>query len=269
MAKSTQWLKKVDSYLNTLANEKDIVRASEMFLKHLNTMSKFWSYSRHNQILLMLQMPEASIVAGFRKWKTMGRWVRKGERSLKILAPGLAKDEDADDPDVRRIRYFFPVSVFDITQTDGDELEVITMGIDGDGAKDYFDALASHCEENGTAIKYEAMGFNRYGASRNGEISIAEGGSWNTKFATFIHEMAHELLHWDGDKATKLKEEVEAEAISYVVLTHYGLETKAPEYLALYNPDRKLLEASLGHISDVAKQIITSIESKLEREAVA
>lgn len=265
MAKSTQWIKKVDTYLDNLANEKDMVRASAMFQRHLDTMSRFWSYSKRNQILIMLQRPEASLVAGYQKWQTMGRQVKQGERSLKILAPGIKKDED--DPNVRRIRYFFAVSVFDISQTDGDDLDVMTMDVEGEAGQEYFEALARHCSENGTEVKYEAMGFNRYGASRNGEIAIADVGSWNTKFASFIHEMAHELLHWDGQKVNKLRFETEAEAVSYVVLNHYQLETKAPEYLALCNPDRKLLEASLGNISDVSKQIITAIESKLEREA--
>ena len=271
MARSTEWLKKVDSYLTQLADEKDMVRASEMFHKHLDTMSKFWHYSRHNQILVMLQMPEATLIAGYHKWKKMGRYVRKGEKALRILAPGKAKkqDEDVDDPNVRVIRYFFPVSVFDVTQTDGDDLDVLGMDIVGDEAKAYFDALIAHCKENGTEVKYESMGFGQYGASSNGSITIAEGGSHNTQFATAVHEMAHELLHWDGEKQTKLRVETEAESVAYVVLSHYGLETKAPEYLAIYNPDKKMLEASLGNISAVAKQIITAIESKLVREEVA
>jgi len=269
MAKSTQWLKKVDSYLEQLTNETDDVRASEIFKRHLDTMSKFWHYSQYNQILIMLQMPEASLVAGYQKWLQMGRQVKRGERGLKILAPGFKKDEDSDDPDVRIIRYFFAVSVFDISQTEGDELDVINSDIEGDGARKYFDALVAHCRENGADVKYESMGFGHYGASQNGEIIIAEDGTFNTKFATAVHEMAHELLHWDGKKDTKRRMETEAESISYIVLRHYGIETKAPEYLAFHNLDKKLLEASLGNISEGAKQIITAIESKMAIEEVA
>ncbi|MBU0599117.1 ArdC family protein, partial [Patescibacteria group bacterium] len=109
MAKSREWLDKVDEFVSDLAGEIDAVKASEAYRKHLDVMSTFWHYSFSNQMLLALQYPEATMVAGFRQWKKKGRWVRKGERAIHILAPGIKKVEDGEGDEDRIIQYFFTV----------------------------------------------------------------------------------------------------------------------------------------------------------------
>lgn len=283
MAKSTEWIKKVESQVAQLADEVDQVKASAMYQKHLDTMSKFWNYSLHNQILIWMQwqerrrdtpdMPEVSRVAGYNTWKLMGRYVKSGEKAIRILAPGLKKIEDENGDEDRAIQYFFPVCVFDISQTDGEPLEMIDCHIDGDSADRLLDALADWCEENGIAIKLESLGYGHYGSSRNGSVVINEDDNANTQFATLVHELTHEFLHWtkeDGEKRSHQRVEAEAEGAAYVVLTHFGMATKAPEYLAIHTKDRKVLQESLGNISQAAKRIITAVESKLEgKEEVA
>ena len=85
--KGNWFIKEVVEHLKQLAAETDEVKRSEIFRQYLETMAKFWKYSYHNQLLILCQMPKATRVAGFRKWREMGRWVRKGSKSIKILAP--------------------------------------------------------------------------------------------------------------------------------------------------------------------------------------
>lgn len=269
MAKSREWLDKVDEFVSDLAGEIDAVKASEAYRKHLDVMSTFWHYSFSNQMLIALQYPEATMVAGFRQWKKKGRWVRKGERAIHILAPGIKKVEDGEGDEDRIIQYFFTVTVFDISQTEGEALPIMQGKVEGSDARPYFDALVAHCELNGTTVKYESLWDGYYGSSRNGEIILNGEHPINTLFGTVVHEMAHELLHWDGEKGTKLRMETEAEGVSYVVLRHFGLPTSAPTYLALCRSDGDALKESFGNISDVAKQIITAVESGLQQEIAA
>jgi hypothetical protein len=268
MAKSTEWIKKVESQVEKLANEVDAVKASEIYRKHLDTMSKFWHYSLHNQLLIAIQFPTALRVAGYNKWKEMGRWVKAGETAIRILAPGLKKVEE-EEGEEKTIQYFFPVCVFDISQTEGKPLDIMDCHIDGEGARMYLDSLASWCEENGIAIKLESLGYGHYGSSRNGSVVVNEDDNVNTQFATLVHELSHEFLHWtkeDGEKCSHQRVEAEAEGAAYVVLIHFGIETKAPEYLAIHTKDRKVLQESLGNISEAAKRIIAAVESKLAVE---
>ena len=269
--KAKVWLDKVEVLVEELANEMDEIVASDMYKRHLETMSRFWHYSFGNQMLIALQFPGATFVAGFNRWKIMGRFVRKGERGIHILAPGIkkldAETEDEDEDGV--IRYFFPVTVFDISQTDGDELPIMDACVEGADAERYMEALVEHCRQDGTVVKYETMAPYSYGWSSNGEVAVNAQHSVNTQFASMVHEVAHEMLHWDHNTATKQRYEAEAEGTSYVVLTHYGIESKAPSYLALSAINKDVLKASLTNISNAAKRIITAIETKLDIEQVA
>ena len=267
MAKSREWLDKVDEFIGDLAGEIDEVKASEAYRKHLDVMSTFWHYSFSNQMLIALQCPEATMVAGFRQWKKKGRYVKKGEKAIYILAPGIKKVDDEEDGYV--VQYFFPVSVFDISQTEGEALPLMSSRVEGGDARPYLDALIAHCELNGTRVKYESLREGAYGYSRNGEIILNGDHPANTLFGTAIHEMAHEMLHWDGTKETKIMRETEAEGVSYVVLRHFGLKTSAPTYLALYQSDEGALKRGFGNISDVAKQIIAAVESRLSASIAA
>ena len=268
--KAKVWLDKVEVLVEELANEMDEIVASDMYKRHLETMSKFWHYSFGNQMLIALQYSGATFVAGYNRWKEMGRFVRKGEKGIHILAPGYrGKGEEDEEGEDRVLQYFFPVAVFDISQTDGDELPVMDAQVEGQDAEIYLGALVAHCRENGTIVKYESMSEYRYGASKNGEIEINTGHSVNTQFASMVHEVAHEMLPWDHNTATKQRYEAEAEGASYVVLIHYGIESKAPSYLALGVTGKDILKASLTNISVAAKRVITAIETKLDIEQVA
>jgi hypothetical protein len=113
-----QFIQEVVEHLKQLAAETDKVKQSKQYLE---TMSKFWRCSYHNQLLITHQMPDASRVAGFRKWREMGRWVRKGCKAIKILAPRMKKvlehdPETGEFVEKEEVVDFFPVSVFDVSQ---------------------------------------------------------------------------------------------------------------------------------------------------------
>ena len=144
--KSRNFVQEVIEHLKQLASETDDFRRSEFFKQYLETISKFWRYSYHNQLLITHQMPEASRVAGFRKWRQMGRWVRKGSKAVKILAPRFEKimelnEETGELQEKETVVNFFPVSVFDVSQTEGEPLPEVSITVEGDNYKDFLDSL--------------------------------------------------------------------------------------------------------------------------------
>src|SRR3989344_9339994 len=96
MNHSNKFLKEIEANLKELASETDNVKKSDFFRHYLDTMSKFWQYSYHNQLLIHFAMPTATRVAGFVTWQELGRTVKKGSKAIKILAPYLKKDKDID-----------------------------------------------------------------------------------------------------------------------------------------------------------------------------
>src|SRR3989338_9943028 len=111
------YLKQVEEKLQELAAETDAVRKTAGFQQYLDTMAKFWQYSYHNQLLIHFALPSATRVAGFKTWSSLGRRIKKGSKALKILAPvtRIEKEEEV-------IVNFHPVNVFDLSQTEGQEL---------------------------------------------------------------------------------------------------------------------------------------------------
>ncbi|HEX6822555.1 MAG TPA: ArdC family protein, partial [Candidatus Sulfotelmatobacter sp.] len=112
----------IRSTIEQLARETDAARQSELFTRYLRTSAAFWDYSWHNQMLIWRQCPNASFVGGFHTWQKCGRYVRRGEKGIAILAPMFFKDKtkatDGSDTENTRI-WFKVVYVFDISQTDG------------------------------------------------------------------------------------------------------------------------------------------------------
>jgi len=265
MAKSKEWLDKVDKMLDDLASETDKVKQSQMYKNWLDCCAKFWHYSYGNQLLILWQMPEATRVAGYLKWQRMKRQVRKGERGISILAPGLKKIEaDEEKKEIKVIQYFFPVSVFDISQTDGEPLPELDIRLSGNSYVEQFKRLVKFAESENIKVGLESLRYGQYGSSSNGSVMLSDTESVNTNLATLIHEVAHEFLHWNGERSTRQRMETEAESVSYVVLSYLGIECKAPVYLAGVGTDKKMLAASLDSIASAAKRIIIGIESQVE-----
>ncbi len=159
-----QLLKEIESRLKELAEETDKVKASEFFKEYLDTMSRFWNYSYHNQLLIYFQNKNATRVAGFVTWKQLGRSVKPGSKAIKILAPFIYKikqpDELTEEEKEAEIIRYYPVNVFDISQTEGKELPDIDITVKGEDQKDFLCKLIDFCYENDIEVNFEELGVN-------------------------------------------------------------------------------------------------------------
>lgn len=257
---------------------------SDNYKNYLKTLSKFHDYSFNNVLLLTLQNPEVSLVAGFRKWEEMGRFVRRGEKSLKILAPCFYKKKeleadktdmeksDKEDTEEKILRGFTVVSVFDISQTDGKELPDIVHRLDGsvDGYSDLIEALKQFSP---VPIEFDKVAgtANGYYSSSEKKIVIEKNMSEQMHCKTGLHEIAHSILH-DKDNGTEIKtdtqtKEVQAESIAFTVANFFGLDSSQYSfgYIAGWSSGKSLpeLKASMEVIRTTSHYMINGIEEKL------
>jgi len=265
--KANQLINEISSHLKELASETDKVKQSEFFRQYLDTMSKFWKYSYHNQLLIFCQMPKATRVAGFRKWQEMNRHIKKGSKAIKILAPSVKKIVETDpktgEEKEKEITYFWPVSVFDESQTEGQPLPEIDICIDGDNYADFLSHLLDLCNFRNIKVDFRNLGINDlYGYSMGGQIAIADTKSINTQVNALIHEIAHELLQHKSQKLSRQEREIQAEGVAYVVTKHFGMENKSFCYLALYDADYKKIMENLKAIAEASKEIIKYLENR-------
>jgi len=264
---SSVFLKEIEANLKELASETDTFKKSEFFKNYLETISKFWQYSYHNQLLIYFQKQESTRVAGFNKWKELKRNVIKGQKAIKILAPFTKKTKEIDhqtnEEIEKNITLFFPVSVFDISQTEGADLPKISLTVDGDNYKNFLENLVNFCKNKNIKVNFKNLGINGlYGYSKGGEIAVSNNESINTQANTIIHEIAHELLHKGKESLSKQQKEIQAEATAYVVTKHFSMENKSFNYLALYDADYKKIMENLKAVAEASKQIIGFLDKE-------
>ena len=263
-------MNEIETRLKDLATETDEFKRSEFFRQYLDVMSKFWKYSYHNQMLICCKMPDASRVAGFRTWKELNRNVKKGSKAIKILAPYKKKVTDKDpvtsEEKEKRITLFIPVNVFDISQTEGEDMPDIDITVTGDNYKDFLDNLVNLCNEKKIEVNFENLGVNGlYGYSSGGKIAITDREGINTQVNIIIHEIAHELLHKEKNEFSRQEREIQAEGTAYVVTKHFGMENKSFNYLALYDADYKKIMENLKSVAQASKEIIEFLEKEILR----
>jgi len=233
----------------------------------LKALSRFHHYSLHNVCLITSQRPSATRVAGFHRWRALGRFVRQGEKGIAILAPIARRREPASLEDTTRpVVGFRAAYVFDVTQTDGDPLPDLTAPAGDPGEKT--GTLTSAIIRQGIAVEFvEDLG-GALGTSSGGHIRLLSGLSPACAFTTLVHEYAHELLHRAEDRpASRDTRELEAEAVAFVVGDAVGLDTGAAsrDYIHLYHGDGAALTQSLDRIQRAAAAILKA----LELEAIA
>lgn len=266
--------------------------SSEKYADYLKTMSKFYGYSASNTLLIYMQRPDASRVAGYGDWqKNFNRHVKRGEHGIKILAPCPYKqrvEREKAGPDGKPVTEieevqraaFKPVTVFDVSQTEGEPLPMLGVNeLTGDVEHypDFFEALkqVAPFPVGFEAITTGAKGYCSYAEQR---IAINKGMAEVQNVKTAIHEITHATLH--NYYAEKEKEvppeqrkdqrtrEVEAESVAYAVCQHYGIDTADYSfgYIAGWSSDKqtKELKASLGTIRNTAAALITSIDEKYQ-----
>jgi len=238
---------------------------SEALTTYLKAIGRFHRYSLYNVLLIASQKPNASYVTGFRTWNRLGRFVKKGERGIMILAPiARRRPENADETDKESspaIAGFRAAYVFDVSQTDGQELPQIGS-VYGD-PQHYTERLRSFAETHGIVVQYSGEIAPARGVSSGGKVTLLPGQSPAEEFSTLAHEIAHELLH-RGDRRenlTKRVRETEAEATAFVVCDAVGLETgsAACDYIQLWKGDAQLLVQSLGYVREAASKMLTAV----------
>jgi antirestriction protein ArdC len=237
---------------------------SEALTNYLAAVAKFHHYSFQNILLIARQCPEATRVAGFHTWRSLGRYVRKGEKGLMILAPLVWKNAAADErtsEQETRIFGFRAVYVFDVSQTEGAPLP--TIGVVEGEPGEYFSRLEQLVREQGITLEYSTEIAPAKGMSSGKKIILLPGMAPAEQFLTLVHELAHEMLHRDARRTqtTQRVRETEAEAVAFVVSRGIGLNTNsaAQDYISLYSGDATLLVESLEYIQQTANQILNSI----------
>jgi antirestriction protein ArdC len=238
---------------------------SERLNEYLAAMARFRRYSWGNVMLIASQKPKATHVAGFHAWHKLGRFVKKGEKGILILAPIIRKKAEKSseaEPDESSVAVGFRAAyVFDISQTDGQPLPEIGS-VNGD-PREYRERLAKFVAENGIALEYSDEIAPARGTSSGGKITLLPGQPPAEEFATLAHEVAHEMMHRAERRGstTKRIRETEAEAVAFVVCSAIGLETgsAAQDYIGLYGGDAELLSESLEYVQQTATHILNAI----------
>ena len=271
---------------------------SEKYKSYLSTMSKFHNYSFNNTLLIAMQKPEATLVAGYQAWqKNFERHVNKGEKAIRILAPApykIKEERDKLDPVTGEMMFdengmpqkeetevtipaFRAVSVFDVSQTDGKpipELEVNELLSTVEGYEDFVQALMNISP---VPIAFEDIPGDSKGYFSTAEkrIAVQENMSESQTLKTMVHEVAHSMLHDKEvnqsmnipvkDRNTK---EVEAESVAFTVCQHFGIDTSDYSfgYIAGWSSGRNMkeLKSSLDTIRKTASELITGIEGAMQ-----
>lgn len=262
--------------LETLKNGIKTLADSEQFKRYLAVRSAFHRYSARNSLMILLQRPDATNVAGFNKWLELGRWVKKGEKGIAIFAPMMyaKKDPETGEKTGDTLRGFRVVHVFDVQQTDGAPLPepVMPKELEGEEGADIFAALQDFAQHGGLTVLPSFDGFTdeRKGDYSPGEkqIRIRSGMSNFQRVKTLAHECAHWILHTDetGRALPRDVKETEAEAAAFLALARCGL--RSDEYSFAYvatwaDGDMKILEASLSRIEKASEEILHAINSRI------
>lgn len=272
---------------------------SEKYKTYLSTMSKFHNYSFNNTLLITMQKPKATLVAGYKAWqKNFERHVNKGEKAIRILAPApykIKEERDKLDPVTGEMMFdengmpqkeqvevtipaFRAVSVFDVSQTDGKpipELEAQELLSTVEGYEDFVQALMNVAP---VPIGFEDIPGDSKGYFHTEEkrIAVQENMSESQTLKTMVHEVAHSMLHnkeinrddlMEAPAKDRNTKEVEAESVAYTVCQHFGIDTSDYSfgYIAGWSSgkDMKELKSSLDAIRKTASELITGIEGAL------
>jgi|AntDeeMetagen134_2_1112570.scaffolds.fasta_scaffold00978_2 hypothetical protein len=284
----------IEAWLEELQSLVDEAAASQEFQEWLDVQSRFHDYSHRNTLLIKRQCPDATRVAGYRTWQTkFDRHVAEGEQAIWIWAPIIAKqcpecensssyheqsdceyDETPPAAWSTGLVGFRPTAVFDVSQTEGEELPELDTAAEGDvGA--LFPALRGAASELDVSVSIidptkwshgEAAGIcrERPGDDRT-TIELLDQDDPAALAGVLVHEYAHALLHVGVDDQTeRTKREVEAEAVAYLVGRQFGLDTSGSAfYLAAWQDDETdaVLER-LGRISRTATEIVDVVEDE-------
>lgn len=265
---------------------------SEKYKAFLSSMAKFHNYSLNNQILIAVQKPDSTLCAGYTTWQKQNRYVKKGEKGIRIICPSPYKKEYLKDvidkttgkpellPDgkakqeiVQKVIPFFKVGyVYDISQTEGQPLPEVTHRLKGDLDSDLKRLKEALLEVSPVPVAFQPVegSANGFYSPAAGEIVVDSTLSEKQSLKTLIHETAHALLHnpeASSSQSTRETKEVEAESVAYVVCQYFGLDTSDYSfgYIAGWSSGKGTpeLKASLENIRNTSNEIISNVEQTL------
>jgi hypothetical protein len=238
---------------------------SETLKSYLAVMSRFHRYSWNNALLIYMQRPNATHVAGFHAWLRMRRYVRKGEKGIAILAPIVGRKKSIDgellEDEQTRLFGFKITHIWDLSQTEGEPLPQFAK-VTGD-PQDATERLKAFIATKSIALEYDERIRPANGLSSGGKITLLPGLSSAEEFSVLVHECAHELLH-RGERRSQtnhIVRETEAEAVAFVVSTAIGLDpgSSSSDYIQLHSGDKATLAESLGFVQRTAAEILKAI----------
>ena len=274
--KNTNQQEKVKKATELLEQGVEEIFTSGKFAEYLEVMSRFHSYSARNCLLILMQNPEATRVAGYRAWQQkFHRQVRKGEKAMTILAPiahkSIIRETDKQTGEVTDHEHvwlsFKAVPVFDIAQTDGEELPEIATDLTGDVER--FRQLCDAVQACATVpVEFDAEiadpECHGYFSRVENRICIRGGMSEAQTFKTLVHETAHSILHCEDGEQYEAKRhirEVQAEGVAFVVCKALGIDTDDYSfgYVAAWGGDTREVMAELGVIQKTANMILEKV----------
>lgn len=267
---------------------------SENYRNYLATMSKFHSYSFRNSLLILMQKPEATHVAGYAAWKKkFNRQVQRGESGIQIVGYSPRKvnvEQEKKDSSgntiigadgkpvmekvTRQVPSYVPVSVFDVSQTEGEPLPQLVNELNG-SVEAYQDLMQAIRDVSPFPVSFEEIqgGAKGFCDPVTQRIVIQQGMSEAQSVKTAIHEVTHADLHAPeqnlilADRTDRRTREIEAESTAFVVCEHYGIDTSdyTFPYLASWSSSKELaeLQSSLETIQKQAGDLIDKIDTRL------
>lgn len=265
MSKATELKQKFSAQMEKLIDliESDEINAEvETFF---NVMSRFHHYSLRNQHLIMMQSPNATMVAGFKAWHAFGRHVMSKQRGIKILRPITyqKKDSEFSEDDPRSKGMSFAVThVWDVSQTDGADMPDLTS-ISGDDHSAVLDRMMQFATDNKITVGWSDTGAAKGWAQPDQKlINLSDKIDKNEAVGVLAHELAHIMIDQSGKPG--YVREYEAELTAYLVCERFGIDSKAPHYIKTYTYDddgelRKDLTNALNAVSNFTKKLIDGV----------
>lgn len=276
--------KKISEMMKTLETGVTNMFSSEEYKRYLDTMLKFHDYSANNCIMIAMQRPDATLVAGFVDWKkNFHRNVKAGEKGIRIFAPApykVKKIEEVENPDGTkeeverevRVEAYRPVYVYDISQTEGKELPELCHELKG--SVDDFEKVKEAIEDIAACpITFEEIrsGAKGYYSIAENRIVIKKDMPEAQTVKTMVHELAHSIMHCDTEvnkRTDRNEKEMQAEGVAYIVSSYLGLDTSNYSfgYIGSWSKNKEIkeLKENAKIIKDTSRDIIDSLAAKLE-----
>lgn len=250
---------------------------SEKYRDLLHVMSLFHNYSANNCLLIALQCPHASYVAGYTSWRNnFHRQVRKGEKAIRIISPVKYKKKNEEDEEEERIG-FKSASVFDISSTyQIPDMEPVTIGVEDlqGHVENYKDFLHAFQSISPVPVDFRLFDGDARGYYSDAEkiIVIQDGMTERQSVKTLVHEIAHAMLHTkeklQEHKKDRKQKELEAESVAYIVCEHYGFDSEDYSFPYIIGWGgtgfQDILKESMTVIQKTADEIITGVNQYFE-----